>query len=387
MSEPLVITLVLAWLAIVLVGWLGWQLLRQNGRMLLRVEELEKRLNELEFEGASEPDSLHVGSTAPEFGLPDLEGEHKSLAQYRGRTLLLVFLNPACGYCRDLSPRLREKTESKKQKAEIEAPFLLIFSTGGAETNRILFQEHKLACPVLIQKESEVATAYKANGTPSGCLISPEGKIASELTLGADVLLALAAATHPRRSILNPQPAAHGNGSGRETRFGNRSLARSKIKRDGLKASTPAPDFNLPRVDGRGDLTLSDLRGRRVLLVFSSPTCGPCLELAPQLEKFHRAHPELEIVMISKGEPKENRAKVKENGLTFSVVLQHQWEISRRYAMFATPIAYLIDEVGAIARDVAVGTDAILALLIQCDGAQALRQNRLPDHDDSYNLH
>jgi len=26
--------------------------------------------------------------------------------------------------------------------------------------------------------------------------------------------------------------------------------------------------------------------------------------------------------------------------------LQQQWEISRRYAMFAAPIAYLIDEAG-----------------------------------------
>jgi hypothetical protein len=69
--------------------------------------------------------------------------------------------------------------------------------------------------------------------------------------------------------------------------------------------------------------------------------------------------------MISKGEPKENRAKVKEHGLTFPVVLQQQWEISRRYAMFATPVAYLIDEQGIISRDVAVGTDAILALLTQ----------------------
>ena len=66
--------------------------------------------------------------------------------------------------------------------------------------------------------------------------------------------------------------------------------------------------------------------------------------------------------MISKGEPKENRAKVKEHGLTFPVVLQQQWEISRKYAMFATPVAYLVDEEGVIARDVAVGTDAIQTL-------------------------
>src|SRR5262249_4913835 len=101
-----------------------------------------------------------------------------------------------------------------------------------------------------------------------------------------------------------------------------------------------------------------------VLLVFSSPTCGPCNTLAPQLEEFHRAHPEQEVIMISKGEPKENRAKVKEHALTFPVVLQQQWEISRRYAMFATPIAYLIDEQGIIARDVAVGVERIIDLMV-----------------------
>jgi hypothetical protein len=68
--------------------------------------------------------------------------------------------------------------------------------------------------------------------------------------------------------------------------------------------------------------------------------------------------------MISKGEPKENRAKVKEHGLTFAIVLQQQWEISRRYAMFATPIAYLIDEQGIIARDVAMGVECILDLMV-----------------------
>ena len=53
--------------------------------------------------------------------------------------------------------------------------------------------------------------------------------------------------------------------------------------------------------------------------------------------------------------------------MTFPVVLQQQWEISRRYAMFATPIAYLIDEAGVIAHDVAVGTDAILDLMARAE--------------------
>jgi peroxiredoxin len=160
-----------------------------------------------------------------------------------------------------------------------------------------------------------------------------------------------------------PRGSPIDNGHGGADRFRERSLARSRIKRDGLKAGTAAPEFRLPRLDGRGELSLSELRGRQVLVVFSSPDCGPCNVLAPQLEQFHRSHPELEIVMISKGEVCEIRAKVREHGLSFLIVLQHQWEISRRYAMFATPIAYLIDEHGVIMHDVFVGTDMILGLL------------------------
>ena len=79
-----------------------------------------------------------------------------------------------------------------------------------------------------------------------------------------------------------------------------------------MKAGTPAPEFRLPRLEG-GEFALSELRGRFVLLVFSSPKCGPCNTLAPKLEKCHRKFPELEVVMISQGGSEENRAKVKEH--------------------------------------------------------------------------
>lgn len=152
----------------------------------------------------------------------------------------------------------------------------------------------------------------------------------------------------------------------RVDRFSSRSLANSKIKRDGLKAGTVAPEFCLPRLDG-GELALSDLRGKMVLLVFSSPHCGPCNTLAPKLQNFHRKHSTVELVMISQGEPDENRAKVKEHGLTFPVVLQKQWEVSRDYAYFATPVAYLIDEAGVITSDVAVGVEPVVDLMMRVE--------------------
>src|SRR6266851_4856132 len=98
-----------------------------------------------------------------------------------------------------MAPRLAEKVESRKRKTKNDQslvtsaategrPVPVIISTGEAEKNRLLFSEHRIACPILLQKEMEVATAYRVDGTPSGCLVNADGKIASELAVGADAL-------------------------------------------------------------------------------------------------------------------------------------------------------------------------------------------------------
>jgi peroxiredoxin len=142
-----------------------------------------------------------------------------------------------------------------------------------------------------------------------------------------------------------------------------RPLSESRLRRDGLDAGTPAPDFTLPDLTGRQH-SLSEFRGRRLLLVFSDPGCGPCQMLAPKLEEIHRRRDiaGLHVLMVSRGGVPANREKAREHGLTFPVLLQNAWEISREYAMFATPIAYLIDETGTIASGAAVGVEPILAL-------------------------
>jgi len=66
--------------------------------------------------------------------------------------------------------------------------------------------------------------------------------------------------------------------------------------------------------------------------------------------------------MISRGDMESNRKKVAQAGLTFPVAVQQNWGTSKDYGMFATPIAYLIDERGVIVSDVAAGEGAIRAL-------------------------
>jgi peroxiredoxin len=354
--SPILFGMVLPWLLLAVGCWLAYQLVRQNGRILLRLEALEAGLRQLPEAGETSP-GLAVGTAAPAFELPDLAGGRQALGQYRGRRVLLIFFNPECSFCVRMAPDLALLPLDGKDGR----PVPLVVSTGGAEENRRLVQEYGIRCGVLLEGQREVSSKYQAAGTPTGYLLDENGFIASELAVGAEALLALAAAPGGQADQGERGAAVRANGK-KPRGKANRGLHTSHIQRDGLKAGTPAPAFRLPLLDG-GELALEALRGRRVLLVFSDPECGPCDQLAPHLERTHRENPALRVLMVSRGDAEVNRRKVKEHGLTFPVVLQRQWEVSRRYAMFATPIAYLIDEQGVIAADVAVGVEPILSLL------------------------
>jgi methylamine dehydrogenase accessory protein MauD len=362
------LTLVLPWLLVALGGWLLYQLYLQNGRILLRLEALEEQVGPLTAAAAGQaPRGLDPGTPAPDFTLQDLSGEPVSLARWQGRRVLLIFFNPTCGFCEQMAARLA----ALKADGGEGRPLPLLITTGDPEENRRFMDEHGIRCPVLVQQKEEVSSRYQAAGTPMGYLIDEEGVIATPLTVGAEDLLALANVQVPEAPApAGPEPGAGGDhGEGRRGKA-NRGLHTSRLKRDGLKAGTPAPPFRLPGLDG-GELSLEEFRGRRVLLVFSDPECGPCAELAPALEKFHRQG-DVPVLMISRRDAEANRQKAAELGITFPVVLQRHWEISMLYAMFATPIAYLIDERGVLATDVMVGAGTIRDWLEAPGRGQAL---------------
>ena len=351
--------LILPWLLIGLGCWLAFQFLRQNGRMLVRLEALEQRLAQLRgapVPAPGGPQGLPVGSPAPPFELPDLAGDRKSLADFRGKKLLLIFFNPRCGFCARMAPDLAALPADGANGK----PVPLVVTTGEAEENRKLVAEHGIRCPVLLQEGMEIASQYQCNGTPMGYLIDEQGNIASEMAAGAQALLEL-----PDRPTAPVSPA----GNGRAPLGGTRSVTESKLNRNGLAPGTPAPLFRLPRLDHPrsarvpGELSLEEYRGQKVLLVFSDPKCGPCDQLLPQLERAYRGSGSVQVLMVTRGEGATNRAKAAEHGLTFPVVLQRQWEISREYGTFATPVGYLIDENGVIGAEIAMGVGPILALL------------------------
>jgi peroxiredoxin len=336
-------------LLLILVTVVLYQLVKQQGRLVLRLDEVERLLAQAGIgAAAAQPAGLEVGTEVAPFRLPDLDGNDVALEDFRGKRVLLVHWSPGCGFCDMIAEELAGLDADLRQN-NVQ---LLFASYGDAEANRKLAAEHGLKAPILLLKDAPNAIeAFQRFGTPVAYLLDEEGKVARPIAIGAEQVPALA------RELAE-------TGTNGKRLPGKRSVAASKIVRDGRKAGTPAPAFELPDIYGRM-VSLEEYRGRKVLLVFSDPHCGPCEELLPQLARLHREHRDngLAVVMVGRGEAEENRMKAEAYGLEFPVVLQKKWEISREYGMFATPVAFLIDESGVIEREVAQGGDQILTLV------------------------
>ncbi|PYV31881.1 MAG: hypothetical protein DMG09_25245 [Acidobacteria bacterium] len=313
------IMIVVLSLAVVGLAAVVYQLVKQNGRILLRLDQLEKKPAAV---AQDEPQGLAVGTPVSPFSLPDLSGRTVSLEEFLGRQTLLVYWSPDCGFCALIAPELAS-LQSDLRKRNVQ---LLLVSYASAESN------------------------LKNEGTPTAYLLDEKGRVAHPLASGADQVLALARETTAgrpkRKGLLRVQP-----------------LSESRIERGGLKAGSPAPGFHLPDIRGR-TVSLEEYRGRRVLLVFTQPGCGPCDQLAPQLVRLHKEHGEngLAVVVVGRGDIEGNRRKAEQHGFEFPVVVQEKWKLSREYGTFATPVAFLIGEAGLIARNAAVGPDEIVSL-------------------------
>lgn len=125
-----------------------------------------------------------------------------------------------------------------------------------------------------------------------------------------------------------------------------------------------AYDFDVPAVDG-GRLTLHGLLklGKPVLVLFMSPTCGPCNALLPDIGEWSRRFaPDMTIAVISTGSADDNRAKTVAHGIPF-VGLQSWPEVSEPYGVIATPTGVLVDPDEYIRQPNANGRNEIRGLV------------------------
>lgn len=193
-------TLIFAIFVLVLLiteGWFLIHLLRQNGRLMLRIESMEAQLlsknaNQPEATSSTPKENkgnigLSVGTLAPAFRLADHRGKIVSLDTLlsMGKPTLLVFSDPKCGPCISLLPKIAIWQREYRNLLNIA-----VISRGLARNSHLNITEHNLS-NILVQKDQEIADAYNVRGTPSAILVFPDGKIGSALAGGSDLISTL----------------------------------------------------------------------------------------------------------------------------------------------------------------------------------------------------
>jgi methylamine dehydrogenase accessory protein MauD len=336
-----------------LVGtwWFLLHLIRQNGRLLARLEALEERLG-IEGAAAQVSEGLPVGSQAPDFELSGLYGETLTLEALRapGRPVMLLFTDPGCGPCNALLPEI-----GRWQQEHAEVLTLSLISRGTAEENRAKMTEHGLQ-HVLVQQDWEVYEAYQGTGTPSAVVVLPDGTIGSPVVGGAEAISTLVAQAAERPDQLPVmQPTAQGEPC---PNCGKVHAAAPTVPGT-LEVGEPAPEVKLPDLEGKS-VGLEDFRGKETLVLFWNPGCGFCQEMLPNLKEWEADPPEgaPRLLVVSAGTEEANR----QMGLSSTVVLDQQFSTGQAFGAAGTPSAVLVDAEGRVASEIGVGAQAVLAL-------------------------
>ena len=126
---------------------------------------------------------LLIGESAPDFSLESMDGKKISLDDLNGKKTLLTYWSLDCGWCDKMLDDLREWDETRGA----DEPELLLLSSGSAEKHR----ELGLQSPIIFDDDKDISEKLGMDGTPSAVLINENGKIASEVAVGAENIFAL----------------------------------------------------------------------------------------------------------------------------------------------------------------------------------------------------
>ena len=100
-----------------------------------------------------------------------------------GRRTLILFWNPSCGFCQ----QMLEDVNAWERQPPKDAPERLIVSAGAFDD----IHQQGFRLRVLLDPYFGASQVFNSGGTPSAVLIE-EGRVASEVGVGAQEVLALA---------------------------------------------------------------------------------------------------------------------------------------------------------------------------------------------------
>lgn len=109
-----------------------------------------------------------------------------------------------------------------------------------------------------------------------------------------------------------------------------------------------APDFTLKDLNG-DEVSLSDYRGKIVLINFWATWCKYCDIEMPDLQKLDKENDDLVVLAVDVMEKKSLVEEyIEKGGYDFQVVLDEDGDIAKTYLVSAFPTSYFVDKDGIL---------------------------------------
>jgi peroxiredoxin len=128
------------------------------------------------------------------------------------------------------------------------------------------------------------------------------------------------------------------------------SLCSCRRNERGLGPGNAAPEFALPDLSGT-QRSLSDFKGKVVLVTFWASWCGTCMSEMPDIQALYQAlKPRgLEMVAIGCDDEKQNFIDTARRlGLTFPILLDASGEVKNKYKVTGYPESFVLNREGKI---------------------------------------
>jgi peroxiredoxin len=112
----------------------------------------------------------------------------------------------------------------------------------------------------------------------------------------------------------------------------------------------PAHEFSLPNLNGQVQ-SLSQYRGKIVLLNFWATWCKPCTTEMPAMQAAYERFRDRDFAVLAINELEDTskvREHIREHGHTFPVLLDQDNRVANLYGVFGLPVSVFIDEEGVI---------------------------------------
>lgn len=117
---------------------------------------------------------------------------------------------------------------------------------------------------------------------------------------------------------------------------------------------SPAPNFTLENVDAK-KVSLTDYRGKTVILNFWATWCPPCRSEMPAINQVARTHPNVVVLAVDLQEgPAPVRDFVQQLDLSFRPLLDTRGEVTALYHVNSLPSSFFIGPDGRV-RAINVG--------------------------------